>query len=222
MTFAKPTQYVMTKFMYDHYKNEPLFVTFLTFGRILNSINYCRNTLVNIKPGNNKPSDIRATQNYFFFMCGILHEGIRELQKNKILFKSFDTYKSKVAIYLKKVANFDKTILGTIRDKAVFHLDNKDFYDSIQTLDLNEYELITSTDKSYGETYYILSDLIALNILFMNMNINKNNELEFLDRLVSDLKTYSDEYVVIVSDIMKEAIDKMGWLSDNVQIVAKN
>ncbi|MBU2463190.1 MAG: hypothetical protein KJ844_03770 [Candidatus Edwardsbacteria bacterium] len=176
--------------------------------------------MVSIKSGDNKPSDIRATHNYFFFMCGILHEGIRELQKNKILFKSFDTYKSKVAIYLKKVATFDRTILGTIRDKAVFHLDNKDFYNSIQTLDLNEYELVTSTDQTYGETYYTLSDLIALNTLFTN--INKNNELEHLERLISDLKTYSDEYVVIVSDIMKEAIDKMGWLSDNVQIVAKN
>ncbi len=212
----EPSRYCMSKAMYNQYKNDPIFISFLTFGRILNSINYCRNTLIAIKPGASKPSEIRATQNYFFFICGILHEGINELRKSKNIYKDFEIYKTKTTLYLKKVNHFDKAVLGKIRKKTAYHYDKECFQKSINSLSLDEYTLLLSSDKSYDGTYYMLSDIIALNILFDDIKDEKGT-LIFIEQIASNIKSYTDEFVAIVSEIMTESINKMGWFPEGPQ-----
>ena len=136
----------------------------LRLGRVVNSLNYCIESLLN--SAGDSPAKMRQNLNSFLFTCGALHEGIDFAGKLDKHFRGIDAFRDGFGKLLRdrQTKRLRDGLLRSFRNKVVFHYD--DFAtDILKIIDWPEYVFMSGADSKSMGAYYNLSDELAINFV---------------------------------------------------------
>ena len=155
-----------SKSIFDVVKKDKRFLGILTLARFVNALQFCKKAGIDGKASNGY-AGARSTINSFLFSASILYEGFLLVGKLAKDFRNLDSFKSGFGVLLrdKKVSTLRKSVLARMRNKFVFHFDQKVAKDSLKHFELSEYKFASGVGKVAGEIFFNLADEAVINYL---------------------------------------------------------
>lgn len=196
---------------YKELQHDLRFPALLTLSRIINSLRFCQIALLQVKDGGT-PSNSRQVTYSFLFASGILYEGLKVAYNFGKYFSGMKSFKEYFTPLLKdkKTKYLYKNILNRFRNKIVFHFDEDVVPSMLENMDFPEYKFVIGNSEKMGDTYYVLSDEIAMNYILSEFNKGEN-EKEFLGTLIQETTNTAIAFINAAEKLIAEALLDMGW-----------
>jgi len=199
-------------------KNDAKFLTAIRLLR-MNSAIITVLSFINrvIKEDSTTKRDERDRYEEILYYGAVLYESIKTLGKMNDKIRGLKEYKQHIddinylTSELKNKNSFIYTILGTIRDKLVFHFDEESIQESLSELDIADEELIIlegDSEKSVDVNYPVVAEV------YLNYLIKKiprcSSDKEKLKYILIEMNTISSKIGKIVGDIAGELLKNAG------------
>jgi hypothetical protein len=202
-----------SKDIFDIVKNDPRFWSLLTLGRFVNALRFIQKAKIDSK-GTTGPASARSSINSFLFAASILYEGFLLVDKLAKNFKDLDSYKSGFGALLrdKMVRSLRESVLNRIRNKFVFHFDEKVAKESLENFELTEYKFASGIGTASGDMVFVLADEVVMNYLLQPTQ-NETDEI-LRDRywqILQDATTTIGRFLVAAEELMAEVLIDMGF-----------
>ncbi len=195
----------------DSLKSDGCFILGLQLSRLYNSLNASHRVYLGI-PSDNNPANQRDRLEHILYHAAIISESITTLHKNMRQISSLPSWNSdkpNISFIKEQIANeqsFARTILRLIRDKVVYHYDDKVIRDIINDYPLHDgVRLGQAKSKSGIDLCFPLIDEMILAFVLKEYK-PEGTEVgayeSFLDELVNISNSLSQVLMELVTDIL--------------------
>ena len=160
------------------------------------------------------PASARSSVNSFLFAASVLYEGFLLVEKLGRNFKHLDSFRSGFGVLLrdKKVRALRESVLKRMRNKFVFHFDEKVAKESLQNFVLPEYKFASGIGKAAGEMVFVLADEAVINYLLQPAPGESNNSLAKRYReIVQDTTELMGKFLEAAEKLMGDVLKGMGF-----------
>jgi hypothetical protein len=147
----------------ERLRNEPQFAALVTLARILNSILYTGNAMLDRRDGD-APSDNRQRTSSFLYSAALMFEALEFTQRAGQHLRQFAAFRSDLAPLLRDsdVDDLRKGLLKRLRNQAVFHHDDDVIPQGLAGLDMEEYTFAAGVGTAKGDVFFSLSDFAVI------------------------------------------------------------
>ena len=160
------------------------------------------------------PAGARSNINSFLFGASILYEGLLLVGRLGRNFRDLDSFKSGFGVLLrdKKVKTLRESVLSRMRNKFVFHFDEKVAKESLQNLELPEYNFASGIGKTAGEMVFVLADEMVINYLLQPTPNERDDTLrERYRQIVEDTNEATRKFLEAAEKLMGDVLKNMGF-----------
>jgi len=137
-------------------RGDPRFQRLLTLAQIVNSIRFAQSAAVD-RRGDDSPASDRQRAESFFYLAGVLDEGLNFAERLGEHFRDLSAYKGIVAL-LKEAAPLRPGLLDRLRNQAVYHKDDVCAGTGLARIRNPDYVFAASDSRRAGDVYYELAD----------------------------------------------------------------
>ena len=149
---------------FESLRGEESFRQALALGRFLNSFRFVQDSF--LQGLRDQPAGARQRITGFFFLAGVLYEGLELIKRMARHFRNLDAWKREMSPILQD-SLFDRLFaksLQPLRNLAVFHFTEDSVVEPLRHCDLDELVFVAGFEERRGEVFYELSDLLALDL----------------------------------------------------------
>ena len=149
---------------FESLRGEESFRQALALGRFLNSYHFVQDSF--LQGQRDQPAGARQRITGFYFLAGVLYEGIELIKRMARHFRNLDAWKREISPILQDRL-FDHLFvksLQPLRNQTVFHFTEDSVIEPLRHCDLDELVFVAGFEDRRGELFYELSDLLALDL----------------------------------------------------------
>lgn len=196
-------------------KNDEKFIMMLQLGRYLNQLSFCYHAYLQV--GNDKsPAGIRQSHNSILFICGIMHEVLKFIPSLGKEFKSYKSYQNGLAVLMKnkEYIHLKEKVLNRMRNGIVFHVFPDPIIETLEDMKVRRLDFLTSTSAKWGDSFFELSDNIALNYL-IGEHQDLEDGLEKYTNLLVSILNLTDDFIQQSNSLVYEYVRRNFWKAED-------
>ena len=195
---------------FESLRGEESFRQALALGRFLNSFRFVEDSF--LQGLRDQPAGVRQRITGFFFLAGILYEGLELIKRMAKHFRNFDAWKREMGPILQDPL-FDRLFaksLQPLRNQAVFHFTEDSVVEPLRHCDLDELVFVAGFEERRGEVFYELSDLLALD-LFVNEHGSADKQLTQAEVLMARTTKLAIQLADVAEAVLNEYVQSNGF-----------
>ena len=195
---------------FESLRGEESFRQALALGRFLNSFRFVEDSF--LQGLRDQPAGVRQRITGFFFLAGILYEGLELIKRMAKHFRNFDAWKREMGPILQDPL-FDRLFaksLQPLRNQAVFHFTEDSVVEPLRHCDLDELVFVAGFEERRGEVFYELSDLLALD-LFVNEHGSADKQLTRAEVLMARTTKLAIQLADVAEAVLNEYVQSNGF-----------
>ena len=161
---------------FESLRGEESFRQALALGRFLNSFRFVQDSF--LQGQRDQPAGARQRITGFFFLAGVLYEGLELIKRMAKHFRHLDAWKREMSPILQDQL-FDRLFaksLHPLRNQAVFHFTEDSVVEPLRHCNSDELVFVAGFEDRNGELFYDLSDMLALD-LFIDEHGSQDHQL---------------------------------------------
>ncbi len=195
---------------FEALRGEESFRQALALGRFLNSFRFVQDSF--LQGQRDQPAGARQRITGFFFLAGVLYEGLELIKRMARHFRNFDAWKREMGPILQDQL-FDRLFaksLQPLRNQAVFHFTEDSVVEPLRHCDLDELVFVAGFEDRQGELFYELSDLLALD-LFIDEYSSTVQQLNRAKALMERTTKFAIQLAGAAEAVLNEYVQSNGF-----------
>lgn len=208
-----------TKEVFESIKSDERFIGLLNLARFINALRFCQKPIINIE-NNSQSFNDGVYLNSFLFTSSLLYEGFKLVKKFNKNIKSLDSFKNGFQCLIEDTTVMDliESIRKKMRNKFVFHFDDRVMKKSLQTFDIPTIKFASRCENGTGGTYFDLADKIVMNYLLQRKENESNKSwMHRFDQIVKNTCTIMDKFNKATIMLMAEIMEDMPFFKTNFE-----
>ena len=195
---------------FESLRGEESFRQALALGRFLNSFRFVQDSF--LQGQRDQPAGARQRITGFFFLAGVLYEGLELIKRMAKHFRHLDTWKREMSPILQDQL-FDRLFaksLQPLRNQAVFHFTEESVVEPLRHCNLDELVFVAGFEDRNGELFYDLSDMLALD-LFIDEYGSQDQQLARADVLMERTVELAIQLAGAAEGVLNEYVQSNGF-----------
>lgn len=201
---------VCSREQFDEFKEQEEFQALLTLGRVANTLRFCQ--LAYPRSDDDDPSTRRQRINSFMFMAAALYEGLNYADTLGKYFSGHRVFKDTFGELMAddEVKGFRNGILRHLRNKVAYHFEDQVIGEAIEAVHFSELSFVTGRGRRAGETYFDMSDNVAVHSILV-ADGEEVLPFEELEDLMRDTADISGRFLSCADRLITAELIDMGW-----------
>jgi hypothetical protein len=195
---------------FESLRGEESFRQALALGRFLNSFRFVQDSF--LQGQRDQPAGVRQRITGFFFLAGVLYEGLELIKRMAKHFRHLDAWKREMSPILQDPL-FDRLFaksLQPLRNQAVFHFTEDSVVEPLRHCNLDELVFVAGFEDRNGELFYDLSDMLALD-LFIDEYGSQDQQLARAEVLMERTTKLAIQLAGAAEGVLNEYVQSNGF-----------
>jgi hypothetical protein len=208
----RPWRIVADATTFEACRHDPAFHRLVKVAHIVNSLRFAEGAAFD-RLNDETPAATRQRAGSYFYLAGILDEGLNFAERLGQDFRTFKTYEEGFRELLKdpEVRALRSGLLDRLRNQAVFHNDDIVTSSTIPELQLNRYVFAAGETQRMGDVYYALADIAVMSFAIGHELPNENFNAA-LERALRSVVELSKRFAVATDQLIGEVLNTYGWV----------
>jgi hypothetical protein len=195
----------------DRLRHDPQLAALLTLARILNSILYTGNAMLDRRDGDT-PSDNRQRSSSFLYSAALMYEALEFTHRAGQHLRQFAAFTNDLSPILRDpdVVELRKGLLRRLRNQAVFHHDDDVIPKGLADLDLQDYTFAAGVGTAKADVFFSLADFVVISFGLGSVPAGSDFMSHFAENL-GKVARLEVRFQNAAEKVLTEAVAHFGW-----------